>query len=130
MATLLLMFAGSRSSLMVNPARGESVSTLDDPLSFGISGMQALDRSSQTWLDWVPGDWGFIRNASPPSWIEPGAAIEGENFVSIGDGMFWAHFSDDNTVGELESLMRLVRGWGLGAELTPLRVYPAAGLSP
>jgi hypothetical protein len=42
--------------------------------------------------DWVPGDWGYIKNIQyPPVGGRPG--LEGENIIYVGKDLFWGHFN-------------------------------------
>lgn len=42
--------------------------------------------------DWVPGDWGYIKNVKfPATGGIPG--LEGENIIYVGNDKFWGHFN-------------------------------------
>jgi hypothetical protein len=46
--------------------------------------------------DWIPGDWGYIKNIKfpPPGSLPPGIpGLEGENIIYTGKDLFWGHFN-------------------------------------
>jgi hypothetical protein len=85
--------------------------------------------------DWVPGDWGYIKNDKQDGKT---AGLEGENIIFVGwvskgdDKGFWGHFGDKNTykplVGE-GSWQETVQGWNNGtAPIENWRERPRVGL--
>lgn len=52
--------------------------------------------SSADAADWIPGDWGYIKNIKfpPPGSVPPGIpGLEGENIIYTGKDLFWGHFN-------------------------------------
>jgi RHS repeat-associated protein len=84
--------------------------------------------------DWIPGDWGYIRN---PSRDEREDAREGENIIYLGRDQFWGH-GGDPPIQELGTVqgnrggtgwLGVVNSWGRRpAILEPDRAYPSLGL--
>lgn len=99
-ATLLTMQGGSRSTLRT-------------------------DQSTDT-KDWVPGDWGYVRNTKFP----PGGTVglEGENLIYAGSGKFWGHFTATNEYKALQEWCDQVKGWHGGADIDSARTRPTIGL--
>jgi hypothetical protein len=55
-----------------------------------------IDGSSADADDWIPGDWGYIKNIKfpPPGSVPPGQpGLEGENIIYTGKNLFWGHFN-------------------------------------
>jgi hypothetical protein len=111
MATSLVMYGGSRAKMNQHTLSG--------------GGLSAVDDTKAVWKDWVPGDWGYIRNTGTST---PAPGLEGENLVALGSGKFWAHFDPDNPITDLKSLFDMVKGWNTSAELSAKRRFPNAGL--
>lgn len=70
---------------------------------------------------WIPGDWGYIDNATNPDELTPaqdgwGAGLEGENIIYLGIGadgnpMFWGHFGQGNTYPTLPEWFQEIESW-------------------
>ncbi len=58
----------------------------------GAASNRVMFGSSSDITDWVPGDWGHIKNVDFP---RPGGipGLEGENIIYVGKDMFWGHFN-------------------------------------
>ena len=55
------------------------------------SGMLGEDSSADI-DDWVPGDWGYIKNVKFPA-VGGIPGLEGENIIYVGKEQFWGHFN-------------------------------------
>jgi hypothetical protein len=80
--------------------------------------------------DWVPGDWGYIKNTQ----FVPGSTavgLEGENLIYTGGQQFWGHFSGTNTYRTLDQWIAEVMSWNTpgGAALRDYRKRPSRGLA-
>jgi hypothetical protein len=77
--------------------------------------------------DWIPADWGYIKNTNfPASGGTPGE--EGENIIYVGKDKFWGHFGPGIEYKTLTKWFDQVKSWNGGAEITDIRKYPSAGL--
>ncbi len=112
-ATMTVMYGASRSPITEQNIKGP--------------GATKVDPATAVWTDWVPGDWGYVKNTGTTS---PAAGLEGENIISIGDGKFWAHFNPKAPIQDLATLFAMVKSWNAAAELTTTRRFPTAGLLP
>jgi len=76
--------------------------------------------------DWVPGDWGYIKNLSK----KPKAGLEGENIIYLGNKLFWAHFGNIKKPVTYEQMFAKVKAWNkkAGASHDTQRSYPKIGL--
>ena len=77
--------------------------------------------------DWVPGDWGYIKNTNftnDPKDI----GLEGENLINVGFGQFWGHFTGTNTYRTLDEWFKEVEKWHGGASILTHRDRPSKGL--
>jgi hypothetical protein len=83
--------------------------------------------NSELDTDWVPGDWGYIKNTKFP---RPGGipGREGENIIYTGKDKFWGHFNPGKEYKTLKQWFDMVDSWNSGAVLTTSRKYPKAGL--
>jgi hypothetical protein len=77
--------------------------------------------------DWIPGDWGYIKNDNFP---RPGGkpGLEGENIIYVGLDQYWGHFTDKNEYKTLQQWFDQVKGWHGAATITGSRRYPLRGL--
>jgi hypothetical protein len=62
----------------------------------GIKGANIIDKPSSDTADWVPGDAGYIENASYQS-ANGQIGLMGENIIYTGNGQFWEHFTSSVT---------------------------------
>jgi hypothetical protein len=76
--------------------------------------------------DWVPGDWGYVKNDAFPSGGTPG--LEGENIIYAGLDKFWGHFGKANEYKTLKEWFDQVKGWHGAASISGIRSYPIKGL--
>ncbi len=77
--------------------------------------------------DWVPGDWGYIKNmkfTGNPSDV----GLEGENLIYVGYQNFWGHFTGTNTYRILQQWFDQVKSWNGDAKILDHRDRPARGL--
>jgi hypothetical protein len=113
LATLTVMYGGAQTPLYQQ--------------NLPLPAIDKVDRTSALWTDWVPGDWGYIENTGKQ---KPSPGYEGENIVSIGDALFWAHFNPKKPINPLADLFAMVQNWNdeKAAKLHPIRRFPAAGL--
>jgi hypothetical protein len=85
-----------------------------------------LDQSDDN-ADWIPGDWGFIKNTRFPA--SGGiAGTNGENIIYAGQDKFWGHESSVLAYKTLLEWFDKVESWNGGAAITNTRNYPSAGL--
>jgi len=75
--------------------------------------------------DWVPGDWGYIKNTNFPG--HP-VGQEGENLINVSPGRFWGHITKTNTYKSISAWMNKVKGWHGAAKLLKWRKRPKTGL--
>ena len=101
-------------------AQGEVAIAMSDTKS-----RDETEKTTAAWTDWVPGDWGYIKNSGTKT---PAPGLEGENIISVGDKKFWAHFDPKAPIQSLPDLFTMVKDWDKSAELKPKRKYPAEGL--
>jgi hypothetical protein len=79
--------------------------------------------------DWVPGDWGYIKNVKfPASGGIPG--LEGENIIYVGNDKFWGHFNPGLEYKTLAGWMKQVNDFKppTEAELQSSRLITKVGL--
>ena len=76
--------------------------------------------------DWIPGDWGYIKNTKFAD--KPIVGREGENIIYVGAGKFWGHFTGSNTYRTLDEWFKQVKSWNKGARIEPYRKRPSKGL--
>ncbi|WP_238366297.1 eCIS core domain-containing protein [Mesobacterium pallidum] len=83
-------------------------------------------RKNPAWHEWVPGDWGYVKNTDP----KPALGLEGENIIYMGKDKFWAHFDPGKRFHSLNDLASMVAGWNADDTfiLETRRRYPLAGL--
>ena len=101
MATTITMVAGSNSNLVRDTGSSDS--------------------------DWVPGDWGYIKNTKFSNKPED-VGLEGENIIYVGFLQFWGHFTGTNTYRMLNEWFDEVKGWNGGASILSHRDHPTKGL--
>jgi len=80
--------------------------------------------------DWIPGDWGYIKNVKfPAHGGTPG--LEGENIIYVGKDLFWGHFKPGLEYHKLPEWMAEVNSFAppTEAELQPNRRFTKVGLS-
>jgi hypothetical protein len=70
--------------------------------------------------DWIPGDWGYIRNIGTGK-IDPGE--EGENIIYLGSGRFWG-LSNKKAIRTLDEWFNQVKAWNGAAEIKNTRKRP------
>ncbi len=90
----------------------------------GGSESELVNDSSSIVDDWVPGDWGYIKNDKPDGRV----GYEGENLIYTGKDTFWGHFSGTNTYRHLNEWFNEVKGWNGSASISDQRNYPNRGL--
>lgn len=79
--------------------------------------------------DWVPGDWGYIKNVKfPATGGTPG--LEGENIIYVGNDKFWGHFNPGLEYKTLAGWMKQVDDFAepSEAELKSTRKITKVGL--
>ncbi len=74
------------------------------------------------WNHWVPGDWGWIKNADPKSSDEFGS--EGSNIIYAGGGVFLNYYHNHQKKN-LDQLLKRVYGWRFGLEESELDLEQA-----
>jgi hypothetical protein len=77
--------------------------------------------------DWIPGDWGYIRNTKFPP-VGGQAGLEGENLIYTGKDKFWGHFGPGIEYKTLQEWFNQVKGWHGGARAETWRKRPTVGL--
>lgn len=78
-------------------------------------------------LDWIPGDWGYIKNTKfPAAGGTPG--LEGENIIYVGKDKFWGHFGPGIEYKTLAEWFAQVKAWNGEAKTLDSRQFPNAGL--
>jgi hypothetical protein len=95
----------------------------------GSKGADIIDKPSSDTADWVPGDAGYVENASYQPGIDIG--LMGENIIYTGTSQFWGHFSGGVTYRTLAEWIKLVEKWTAGggtAKVEDKRELPATGL--
>ena len=75
-------------------------------------------------LDWIPGDWGYIKNTGAGT-QRPGTS--GENIIYVGDESFWGHFNGQ-AYKTFAGWFEMVRSWNGKAEVKDFRKRPTKGL--
>ena len=75
--------------------------------------------------DWVPGDWGYIKNTK---FTGKPVGREGENIIFSTGSMFWGHTTSSNPYRTLCGWIKMVKGWNGGAQLKDYRHRPKNGL--
>jgi hypothetical protein len=96
----------------------------------GSKGANIIDIPSSDTADWVPGDAGYIENASYQS-ASGNIGLMGENIIYTGNGEFWGHFSGSVTFRTLADWIAVVESWTQGggtAKVDNKRELPATGL--
>jgi hypothetical protein len=76
--------------------------------------------------DWIPGDWGYIKNTKFPAGGTPGR--EGENIIYTGAGKYWGHFGPGLEYKTLNEWFDEVKSWDGGAQVGTGRRRPTLGL--
>lgn len=99
-ATLLTMLGGSKSALTEDAGAPDT--------------------------DWIPGDWGYVKNTKFPSGGTVG--MEGENIIYTGKDKFWGHLGAGLDYRTLDEWFKEVESWNKGAKIEPLRRRPTLGL--
>jgi hypothetical protein len=77
--------------------------------------------------DWIPGDWGYIKNTKFPAGGTPG--LEGENIIYTGKDKFWGHFDPGLEYKTLKEWFDQVKSWHGGAQTEDHRTRPNIGLT-
>jgi hypothetical protein len=86
-----------------------------------------VDDNGAAQSDWIPGDWGYIKNTKfPTSGGEPG--LEGENIIYTGKDKFWGHFGPGIEYKTLMEWFDQVKSWHGAARIEGLRTRPTVGL--
>jgi len=75
--------------------------------------------------DWVPGDWGYIKNTN---FRGSPVGQEGENLINVSPNKFWGHLSKTNTYRSIGGWMNKVKAWHGAAKLLKWRKRPKRGL--
>ena len=70
--------------------------------------------------DWIPGDWGYIKNPDP----NPSAGEEGQNMIYLGRGKFWG-IASGATIRTLKEWYEHVESWDGKADLKNWRRRPS-----
>lgn len=77
--------------------------------------------------DWVPGEWGYIKNTTHIKGVSPDGH-EGENLIYTGSGQYWGHPAGLKTMaGWLAHVRQFDSGKGV-PQISDWRRVPAAGL--
>lgn len=76
--------------------------------------------------DWIPGDWGNIKN-DKFSKGSGSTGLEGENIIYVGKDMFWGHFPGKK-YRTYKDWFAEVKSWNGAASLVPERRYPITGV--
>ncbi len=100
-ATLLTMVGGGKSPLSIDSGVGND--------------------------DWIPGDWGYIRNTMF-SYLPTDIGREGENIIYTGKDKFWGHFGPGNEYKTLKQWFDKVKSWDGRANIESYRHRPNSGL--
>jgi len=77
--------------------------------------------------DWIPGDWGYIKNTKFPA-VGGKPGLEGENIIYTGKDKFWGHFGPGNEYKTLKEWFDKVESWNKGAAHRDYRNRPSIGL--
>ena len=76
--------------------------------------------------EWIPGDWGWIKNINHQDDGMPGR--DGENIIYVGQDLYWGHNSGE-AYRTLEQWLAMVNSWNNnGAQIQGWRNYPIKGL--
>lgn len=80
--------------------------------------------------DWIPGDWGYIKNVKFPA-VGGRPGLEGENIIYVGKDLFWGHFKPGLEYHKLSDWMAEVNAFDppTEAQLQPGRRFTKVGLS-
>jgi hypothetical protein len=89
----------------------------------GSAGIVIDDNIAQN--DWIPGDWGHIKNVGTHRNLEAGEY--GENIIYLGNGQFWG-LSNSRQIRTLRDWFDLVKSWSGAAEIQGFRKGPNTGL--
>lgn len=95
----------------------------------GAKSARIQDIPSSDKDDWVPGDWGYIKNIKfPATGGIPG--LEGENIIYVGGGQFWGHFNPGLEYKTLDGWIKQVNDFKppTEAELKSTRKITKVGL--
>jgi len=79
--------------------------------------------------DWVPGDWGYIKNIKFPA-VGGTPGLEGENIIYVGNEKYWGHFNPGLEYKTLAGWMKQVNDFSppTEAELQGSRIITKVGL--
>jgi hypothetical protein len=99
---------------------------------FGGAKSQIVQDNGVADSDWIPGDWGYIKNTKFPA-AGGEAGLEGENIIYTGKGKYWGHFGPGLEYKTLQEWFTQVKGWGPPrgageARIEGSRRRPVAGL--
>jgi hypothetical protein len=94
-----------------------------------VGGAQSnyIEAATSDSKDWVPGDWGYIRNTKFSGKADD-VGLEGENIIYVGKDSYWGHFTGTNTYRSFEQWFNEVTGSNGGAETRGSRRFPLRGL--
>lgn len=97
-----------------------------------IGGAQAAaidEKSSADPDDWIPGDWGYIKNVKFPK-TGGKDGLEGENLIYVGKDLFWGHFKPGLEYHKLSEWIDEVNHFEppTEAELQSVRRFTKVGL--
>lgn len=116
------------NDLNVNPDKYSIACLAATKYTMEGGGKSPLYRDSGAAIDdWIPGDWGYIKNTKF-SGLASDVGLEGENIIYTGNDLFWGHFGPGNEYKTLQEWFDQVEGWHGGAIIRDYRRYPNAGL--
>lgn len=78
----------------------------------GTNNKALVKDTTATSHDWIPGDWGYIQNATFHPWLND-IGEEGENIIYVGNSKYWGHISSNQTYKSLAGWSKLVSNWGV-----------------
>lgn len=114
--------------LNINPTEYSIACQAATQLTMEGGGSNALvSNPSADHSDWVPGDWGYIKNTKFTG-APDDVGLEGENLIYAGMGKFWGHFAPGNTYKTLQEWFDSVEAWNGGALIKNTRKFPSDGL--
>jgi hypothetical protein len=97
----------------------------------GAKSASMVHGSSADTADWVPGDWGYIKNVKFPSDGSGIVGLEGENIIYVGLDKFWGHFNPGLEYKTLAGWIAEVNSFTppTEAKLLDQRTYTKVGLA-
>ncbi|MBS1510474.1 MAG: DUF4157 domain-containing protein [Bacteroidetes bacterium] len=86
-----------------------------------------IQQTTSDGADWIPGDWGYIKNMKFSGKPED-IGLEGENIIYVGKDKYWGHFTGANTYRTFAEWFDEVKGWNGEAQTLDYRRIPLVGL--